>query len=140
MAETPAGFASLAEAHAYWRRIRPDVTDEALASRVEHTVRPGADGRWEWKLDMAGITAARGRGDPARSVDLWACVDALRAPTMVIRGGRSDFLPVETCQAMAERQPRLRWHEIAAAGHYVHDDAPDAFIELVTAFLAEASG
>jgi pimeloyl-ACP methyl ester carboxylesterase len=135
MAATPAGFGSLEEVLAYWRRIRPDVTDEALASRVEHTVRPGSDGRWEWKLDMAGIAAARRRGDPARSIDLWACVDALRCPTLVVRGARSDFLPVETCQAMAERQPLVQWREIADAGHYVHDDAPDTFIRLVSTFL-----
>lgn len=138
LADTPTGFASLADVYTYWRRIRPGVTDEALASRVENTVRPGPDGRWEWKLDMAGIAEARRRGDPARSIDLWACVDALRCPTLVIRGARSDFLPAETCQAMAERQPRLRWHEISDAGHYVHDDAPDTFIGLVTAFLDEA--
>jgi pimeloyl-ACP methyl ester carboxylesterase len=138
MAATPARFGSLEEVHAYWRRIRPDVTDEALASRVENTVRLGSNGRWEWKLDMAGIAAARRRGDPARSIDLWACVDALQCPTLVIRGARSDFLPVETCQAMAERQPLVQWREVAHAGHYLHDDAPDTFIQLVTTFLDEA--
>jgi pimeloyl-ACP methyl ester carboxylesterase len=138
MASTPTGFGSLEEVYAYWRRLRPDVTDEALASRVQNTVRPGSAGRWEWKLDMAGIAAARRRGDPARSIDLWACVDALRCPTLVVRGARSDFLPVETCRAMAERQPLVRWREVAGAGHYVHDDAPDTFIRLVTAFLDEA--
>jgi len=138
MAETPAGFASLEDVYAYWRRVRPGVTDEALASRVQHTVRPAPDGGWEWRLDMTGIAAARRRGDPARALDLWACVDALRAPTLVIRGSRSDFLPIETCRAMAERQPRLRWHEIEQAGHYVHDDAPIAYLELVASFLEEA--
>ena len=138
LAATPTGFGSLDEVYGYWRRIRPEVTDEALASRVEHTVRPGADGRWEWKLDMAGIGAARRRGDLARAIDLWACVDALRCPTLVVRGARSDFLPVETCRAMAERQPLVRWREIADAGHYVHDDVPDAFIALVATFLAGA--
>lgn len=137
MSDTPPGFVSLDEVYAYWRRIRPGVTDEALASRVENTVRPVADGSWAWKLDMAGIAAARRQGDPARTIDLWACVGALRAPTLVIRGGRSDFLPTRTCRAMAERQPLLRWHEIAGAGHYVHDDAPAAFIELVRTFLGE---
>ncbi|HEU0052832.1 MAG TPA: hypothetical protein VFQ39_06630, partial [Longimicrobium sp.] len=33
---------------AYWRSIRPDITEQALASRVEHTVRQGQDGRWHW--------------------------------------------------------------------------------------------
>jgi pimeloyl-ACP methyl ester carboxylesterase len=137
MAATPAGFGSLEEVQAYWRRIRPGVTNEALASRVANTVRPGSDGRWEWKLDMAGIAAARRRGDPARSIDLWACVEALRCPTLVIRGGRSDFLPVATCQAMAARQPLVQWREVTDAGHYVHDDAPEMYLQLLTAFLDE---
>ena len=138
MAGTPTGFAALEDVYAYWRRIRPDVTDDALASRVEHTVRPGEGGRWEWRLDMAGIAEARRHGDPARAIDLWACVDALRCPTLVLRGGRSDFLLEATCRQMAERQPRLRWQEIAGAGHYVHDDAPEAFLAAVRRFLREA--
>lgn len=135
MRDTPSSFDSLDAAHAYWRGIRPGITDDALASRIEHTVRPGADGRWEWKLDMAGIAAARRSGDPAGPVDLWDCVDALRCPTLVIRGARSDFLPISVCRQMAERQPLLHWTEIQGAGHYAHDDNPAAFIHLVTDFL-----
>ena len=136
MANTPADFESIDAVRAYWRAIRPDITDDALASRIEQTVRQAAGGRWEWKLDMAGIAAARQSGDPAGSVDLWACVESLHCPTLVIRGARSDFLPAQTCTEMAERQPLLRCAEVADAGHYVHDDNPRAFIELVREFLA----
>lgn len=138
LSTTPTSFASLAGVYAYWRRLRPDVTDEALASRVENTVRQAPDGRWEWRLDMAGIAAARRRSDPARAIDLWACVERLQCPTLVIRGGRSDFLPPETCAEMSRRQPLLRWCEIADAGHYTHDDAPTTFLELVAGFLRES--
>jgi pimeloyl-ACP methyl ester carboxylesterase len=136
MRGTPASFDSLEEVRAYWRGIRPGITDDALTSRIEHTVRQGADGHWEWKLDMAGIAAARLSGDPAGPVDLWSCVDALRCPTLAIRGARSDFLPVDTCRRMARRQPLLRWHEVSDAGHYVHDDNPTAFSRIVTEFLS----
>jgi pimeloyl-ACP methyl ester carboxylesterase len=135
LAATPDGFSSLDEVRAYWRRIRPGITEDALASRIEHTVRSRADGGWEWKPDMAGIAEARRGGDPGRSVDLWACVEALRCPTLVLRGARSDFLPVGTCVRMAEVQPLLRWAEIDDAGHYAHDDNPTEFIEHVTDFL-----
>jgi esterase len=134
--DTPSSFDSLEDVRAYWRRVRPDITDDALDSRVQHTVRPGADGRWEWKLDMRGIAEARSSGDPGRSVDLWDCVEALRCPTLVIRGSRSDFLPAQTCEQLAERQPLIRWVEVPAAGHYVHDDNPAAVVDLVTGFLA----
>jgi pimeloyl-ACP methyl ester carboxylesterase len=135
MRDTPSSFDSLDAARAYWRGIRPGITDDALTSRIDHTVRPGTGGRWEWKLDMAGIAAARRSGDPAGPVDLWSCVDALRCPTLVIRGALSDFLPASVCRQMAARQPLLRWTEIPEAGHYAHDDDPAAFIRLVTAFL-----
>ena len=136
MAGTPTRFGSLEEVRAYWRGIRPDVTEEALASRIENTVIPAADGGFDWRLDMAGIAEARRAGDPAGAVDLWSCVDALRCPTLVIRGARSDFLSVGTCEEMARRQPLVRWTEVPEAGHYVHDDNPAAFVDHVRAFLA----
>lgn len=132
MRETPSVFDSLDAVRKYWRGIRPDITEAALDSRIEHTVRRTSDGRWVWRLDMAGIAAARIRHE---AVDLWPCVDALRCPTLVIRGGCSDFLPAEVCDRMAERQPLLAWTEVPDAGHYVHDDNPAEFTRLVTAFL-----
>jgi esterase len=136
MSATPESFASLDAVRAYWRATRPGITEDALASRIQHTVRSGPDGRWQWKLDMTGIAKARLSGDPAGPVDLWECVDALRCPTLVIRGARSDFLPAGTCERMAQRQAFVEWAEVPGAGHYVHDDNPAAFIRLVTGFLS----
>jgi pimeloyl-ACP methyl ester carboxylesterase len=135
MKETPAGFDSLDAVRAYWRGIRPDITETALDSRIRHTVRQTADGRWLWRLDMSGIAAARVQAARGAGPDLWACVAALRCPTLVIRGACSDFLPADTCVRMAERQPLLEWSQVSAAGHYVHDDNPAEFIRLVTDFL-----
>ena len=136
MRETPAGFDSLDAVRAYWRRIRPDISEAALTSRIENTVKRDGRGRFAWSLDMAGICAARLSGDPAGPIDLWASVDALRCPTLVIRGAGSDFLPRETCERMAQRQPLLSWAQVPNAGHYVHDDNPADFVRLVTRFLA----
>jgi pimeloyl-ACP methyl ester carboxylesterase len=141
MQSTPADFASLDDVREYWRALRPAITEQALASRIAHTVQEGDAGRWTWKLDMAGIAAARLSGDPAGPVDLRQCVDSLRCPTLVVRGAQSDFLPRQTCIDMARRQPLVHWVEVPGAGHYVHDDAPEAFTALVTDFLrGTASG
>jgi esterase len=132
---TPGSFDSLDAVRAYWRGIRPGITEEALASRIDNTVRRELDGAWVWTLDMAGIGAARLADDPAGPVDLWAAVDGLRCPTLVLRGDRSDFLTAAVCAEMARRQPLLTWAEVPGAGHYVHDDNPGAFHRLVTGFL-----
>ncbi|TGD87552.1 alpha/beta hydrolase [Mycolicibacterium sp. CH28] len=135
MRNTPGDFASLDAARAYWRSIRPAISEQALASRVTNTVRDAGDGRWVWQMDMQGIAAARLAGDPAGPVDLWECVESLRCPTLVIRGADSDFLPEYICTEMAARQPLLRWTAVPDAGHYVHDDAPETFARLVADFL-----
>lgn len=135
MDSTPTDFDSLEAVRAYWRGIRPAISADALASRIAHTVRETGGGRWAWKLDMAGIAAPRLSGDPAGPVNLWECVESLRGPTLVIRGGQSDFLPEQTCVEMAARQPLLQWAVVPNAGHYVHDDNPGAFLDLVTDFL-----
>lgn len=135
LAQTPREFAEIAEARAYWRGVRPDISDAALESRVENTLRRLVDGRWAWKFDLDGIARARLDPDPARHVDLWPHVEGLRCPVLVIRGARSDFLSAATCAEMAVRQPLLRWTEVAAAGHYVHDDNLAAYLAALRDFL-----
>ena len=135
LAQTPREFAAIAEARAYWRGVRPDISDAALESRVENTLRRLPDGRWAWKFDLDGIARARLDPDPARHVDLWPHVEGLRCPVLVIRGARSDFLSAATCAEMAARQPLLRWTEVAAAGHYVHDDNLAAYLAALRDFL-----
>lgn len=135
MASAPAGFDSLDAAADYWRQLRPGISDAALTSRMDHTIRQGTDGRWHWTLDMAGIAQARLSGDPAGQIDLWACVDALRCPALVLRGEHTDFLPVATCEQMAARQRLLRWAEVPGAGHYAHDDNPEFFLGALREFL-----
>ena len=70
-------------------------------------------------------------------VDLAPHVRALACPTLVVRGGRSDYLQPAMAQAMADANPHVRWVEIADAGHYVHDDQPEAFHRVVRSFLIE---
>lgn len=139
MRSTPLSFESAEAARRYWREIRPGITDAALTSRLENTIRLAPGGRWEWKLDMAGIAEARLSGDPAGQLDLWTCVEALLCPTLVLRGARTDFLPAAVCEQMSARQPRLSWAEIPDAGHYAHDDNPGYFLSAVRSFLRQGA-
>ena len=136
LARTPTRFGDWAQARAFWRLIRPNVTEEAIESRVANSMRETPDGI-QWIHDQAGIAACRLNPDPARvTPDLWPFVEAIDVPTLVLRGGQSDYLSKDTLAAMLARNPRLRGREIAGAGHYVHDDQPEAFHQAVAEFLA----
>jgi pimeloyl-ACP methyl ester carboxylesterase len=47
----------------------------------------------------------------------WRAYDALRCPTLLLRGADSDLLSAETARAMGERGPRARVHTFAGVGH-----------------------
>jgi len=47
----------------------------------------------------------------------WALYDAIRVPTLLLRGAQSDLLSPATAQAMTQRGPRARLVEFAGVGH-----------------------
>lgn len=47
----------------------------------------------------------------------WMAYDAIRCPTLLLRGAQSDLLAHETAQAMTQRGPKARLHEFAGVGH-----------------------
>jgi pimeloyl-ACP methyl ester carboxylesterase len=112
-------FASLDEAEAFVRFVSAPfgvLTDEQWRHLTVHTVRPVVAGGFEMAYDP-GIAEpfrqAMGQGD----VELWPIYDAVRCPTLVLRGAQSDLLTAETARRMTERGPRARVAEIAAVGH-----------------------
>ena len=48
---------------------------------------------------------------------LWQAYDAIRCPTLLLRGAESDLLTPATAAAMTERGPRARLVEFAGVGH-----------------------
>ncbi|MDP1911435.1 MAG: alpha/beta hydrolase, partial [Hyphomicrobium sp.] len=121
----PGSFESWEAAVQFMRRLRPTVTEAARQDRLRNMLKQSADGTWTWQYDHAGIAEARLDPDPSRVVDLWPHVEAIACPTLVLRGGRSDYLKRDTAEAMSARNPVIRWREVADAGHYIHDDQPE---------------
>lgn len=133
----PRSFESWDAAVAFMQKLRPSVTEAARLDRLRNMLKQQPDGTWSWQYDHDGIARARLDPDPSRTVALWPYVEAIRAPTLVLRGGRSDYFKRETAEAIAARNPLVRWKEVPDAGHYIHDDQPDVVRDLVSAFLAE---
>lgn len=133
---TPERFASWDEAVAFMRALRPTVSEAARQERLASMLKPAAEGGFTWRYDHAGIAATRLNPDPARVVDLEPYVRAIACDTLVVRGGRTDYLQPDMVRRMCDLNPRLRTVDIPDAGHYVHDDQPVLFAETVRAFLS----
>jgi pimeloyl-ACP methyl ester carboxylesterase len=69
---------------------------------------------------------------------LWQSYDAVRCPTLVLRGADSDLLSRATAQAMTQRGPRASLHEFIGVGHAPTLVQPDQ-IAVVREFLSPSS-
>jgi pimeloyl-ACP methyl ester carboxylesterase len=67
---------------------------------------------------------------------LWQAWDALKQPTLLLRGAESDLLSAATAQAMTERGPKARLHAFAGVGHAPTLVAPEQR-QVVREFLLE---
>jgi pimeloyl-ACP methyl ester carboxylesterase len=91
-----------------WRKLASDVLVQE----------PG--GTWVRHYDLglakpfAAITPERAQQDQAA---LWAAFDAIRCPTLLIRGELSDLLSRATAQEMTRRGPKPQLAEIPGVGH-----------------------
>lgn len=112
-------FPSYAAAEAFVRMVSAPfgrLNDAQWRHLTEHCVRQAADGQWEMIYDP-GIAEPFKVAFMLTAVDLWPVYDAIRCPTLVIRGAESDLLTRETWQSMGQRGPRASLAEIAEVGH-----------------------
>jgi pimeloyl-ACP methyl ester carboxylesterase len=54
---------------------------------------------------------------PEKDLEMWPLWDAVRAPTLVLRGAQSDLLSKETAEQMTRRGPKAKVIEIPGIGH-----------------------
>ena len=99
-------------------------------------MKKGEDG-WRPNYDPKVAEAFRA-AMPDKDVELWPQYDAVRCPTLLVRGELSDLLTRETANEMTERGPRAKLVEIRGVGHaptLLHSDQ----IAVVRDFLLQGT-
>ena len=96
--------------------VLPEVWREMSA----HMTRPGTDGALTLHYDPAigvPLRALTPEAAAAGEASLWALYDQIQAQTLLIRGGQSDLLTVDTAMAMTQRGPRAQLETWSDCGH-----------------------
>ncbi len=91
-------------------------TDAEWRFLTEHVVRRKADGTLRMHYDTA-LAVPFNAELSDKDADLWSYYDAIRCPTLVLRGAESDLLRRDTAQEMQTRGPRARVVEFPGVGH-----------------------
>jgi pimeloyl-ACP methyl ester carboxylesterase len=133
--------------------VAPAFPDLAAAEQyvraVSATFGPHSDAEWRFLTEVATRRNADGTlrmhydpklaepfraNMPDKDLELWPLWDAVRAPTLVLRGAQSDLLARETAEQMTSRGPKAKVVEIPGIGHaptLMHEDQ----IRIVREFL-----
>ena len=129
-------FPDMAAAEKYVRAVSAPFgphTDAEWRFLTEVVMRKNADGSLRLHYDPKIAEPFRATM-PEKDLELWPLWDAIRCPTLVLRGALSDLLTRETCEKMAGRGPKAKVVEIAGVGHaptLMHEDQ----IRIVQEFL-----
>lgn len=110
-------------------------TDAEWRFLTEVVLRKNADGSYRFAYDPR-IAEPYRKHMPEKDVELWDVWNAVRCPTLVIRGAESDLLSRETAQAMTQRGPKAKLIELPGIGHaptLLHEDQ----IAVVREFLLD---
>lgn len=130
-------FRSLEELEAMVRLVLAPfgaLTDTQWRHIAETGSRQHADGSWGMCYDP-GIAIPFQKSPPA-DVDLWQFYDAIRCPTLLLRGAQSDLLQKDIALEMTRRGPKARLVEFDGIGHAPALMAGDQ-IKAVRDFLLE---
>jgi pimeloyl-ACP methyl ester carboxylesterase len=131
-------FATLDEAEKYVRTISAPFgphSDAQWRFLTESWVRRAEDGGWRPHYDTRIVETFRATM-PDKDLELWQLYDAVRCPTLLVRGEHSDLVSRQTAAEMAQRGPSARIVEVRGVGHAPTLLHPDQ-IALIRDFLLE---
>jgi pimeloyl-ACP methyl ester carboxylesterase len=127
------------------RQEADDALRDAVPSRMvrgfllQSLVREGTggDGRWRWRLNLEllerDLERLRGFPDPPPGA-------RFDGPVLWIAGANSHYVLGRDRARMDELFPSTRLVRIKNAGHWVHSEQPEIFLETLRRFLATVEG
>jgi esterase len=113
--------------------LAASITDQPLRQFVLKNLARDESGRLRWKIHLDAIYWNYDK--LVRDVVLGRTFEK---PTLFVRGGRSSYIQESDTPLIQNVFPQAEITTLHQAGHWVHIDAPDEFLEMVVNFLGRA--
>ena len=134
MSFKPEGFDSLEQVADAIAAYQPHRTRPKDLNGLKKNLRLAANGKYRWHWDPRFMTLRRDMDK--RTSRLIACAEALKLPTLLVRGGLSDVLSEAGAEHFQKLCPHTEYANITGAGHMVAGDRNDVFGNAVIEFLS----
>jgi len=135
MRSHPEGFASVEEAADAVSAFLPHRPRPSDVSGLAKNLRRDADGRYRWHWDPAFMSAGRLGKDTMNPERFEDAARTISAPTLLVRGGKSEIVSAEGVAAFQKVMPHAEYVDVPEARHMVAGDQNDVFSFAVVEFL-----
>jgi len=116
--------------------LAESVRDATVRGFLLQNLRRDGDGwRWQVNLDVLGAALPEIGGWPEQQL---AGTPPYQGPVLWVAGARSDYITPAYAEAMERWFPSTRRVTVKDAGHWVHSEQPEVFLQILRRFLDES--
>jgi pimeloyl-ACP methyl ester carboxylesterase len=134
----PESFADFDELLARTMEYNPTRSESSLRRGILHNALQREDGSWVWRYRRF-TDGSESPEHALRADDLWAALEAIAVPVMLVRGMRVGSVVDDEAEAeLVRRQPGARIEHVTEAGHSVQGDDPLTLARLLDDFIPAA--
>lgn len=128
----PVVYRTLEAAMARMQEANQRLSPRMVSHLTQHAVRPHEDGGYVWKFDNWVRMASPLEWSVEDAKAIWA---GLKAPTLIVGGTESWWARMPIRDELCAAIPNSRTVIFENAGHWVHHDQFEGFVELIRGFL-----
>ncbi len=110
--------------------LAPAIPEISVRQFLMKNIARVSSGGFQWRIDLASI--AKNYDQLTKPIIAAGSYDK---PALFVRGGRSDYIAETDQPSIQAIFTRAEFATIATAGHWVHAEASDEFLQILTAFL-----
>jgi esterase len=112
-------------------QLRPKIKEErVLLFAMKNLYRRERSGQFAWRLNLDAINLNMDEIFEGVSSD-----NLFNKPALFVRGGKSDYVKYEDYDQIYRNFPKADIKTIEDAGHWLHADQPEEFLNIVKGFL-----
>lgn len=106
-----------------------------LTTFLQANIEEKPNGKFDWKFSKNAVYEIVEEGHRR---DRWFEVSNFKMPVLVVRGEHSHVLSKETFEKMQAVNPVIKGIEVPAAGHWVHYEKHNEFVQILRDFFSDS--